>query len=170
MKRPNKLTLIHIVIPALIILFLLSTAYTTSDDMLREQLIFGSMIVYFPILFFVQGFVCALLRENILLSLGISSAMFMISIFIQSKSFMSMLGFAYWMIAYLLIGLISYGLTWFIQQVINDRRTKKRSGFILTEQAKMLNELSKVLDEQQLKENEMIPQEAKDKSEQYNRK
>lgn len=150
MENRNDLTFIHIVIPALIISILLGVAYTSSDEMFTQSLKFSALFLYFPILFFIQGSVCAVLRDNIFLSFGISLAVLVINFFIWTNHGYGAIIFSF---IYLVLGLIGYGLTLFIKQMIKDHRIKKSSPFILPEQTKMLHELSKDQDEQSGKSN-----------------
>lgn len=127
MKGKKKLTLIHLVIPSIIIFSLYFIAHTTSNEMLKGVLIFGSILLYFPILFFIQGLVCGLFRDNILLSFGISSAAFMLNYFIWIKEFRNMLDHIYLMLYYLIIGFIGYGLVRLVQQIVDYRKNKAKT-------------------------------------------
>lgn len=106
---------------ALIIIYLYGIGYTTENEMLGQNIRLGLLLIYLPIIYFVQGFICAMLRDNVFLSLGLTSTIVMMNIFIWSsnnelmRKFIHVFEFLWFVIMYYLIGLIGFGLTWLIK-------------------------------------------------------
>jgi len=102
---------IHIVVPVLIIFILSYVSF--SNDLFTHSWIVSTLLIYFPILFFLQGAVCSLLKANILTSLGFSLVAYISVLLIWMNS--SAIGYLF---AYLIIGFLGFGITRLIQKVV----------------------------------------------------
>lgn len=116
MKNRKTLVVIHIAVPVFLIFIFAYIAFTASDDLFAKGLVLNSLIVYYPVLFLLQGSASSLLKTNVFLSLGISIAMFIIVllIWLNSSAFI-------YVFAYVIIGFIGYAITRLIQKSINSR-------------------------------------------------
>lgn len=108
--KRQAMVISHITIPVLLIFVLAYMAFTSSNDLIGMGLIFNSLMIFYPLLFLVQGSICALLRANIFLSLSISTIAFIIVLFIWLNS-----SALFYVFVYLALGFISYAITRFIQ-------------------------------------------------------
>lgn len=116
MKKRKLLIVSHIAVPVFIIFILAYTAYTTSDDLFANGLILNSLILYYPLVFLLQGSASSLLKSNVFLSLGISIAMFIIVLLTLLNS-----SAIIYIFVYLIVGFIGYGMTLLIQNLISTR-------------------------------------------------
>lgn len=110
MKNKNVLVSIHILIPVIIMFVLAYSSFAIEDDLLATGLILNSLIIYFPVIFLIQGIVCALLRSNVFMSLGISALAFIVVLIIWLNS-----SAIIYIFVYLVIGFIGYGVTRWLQ-------------------------------------------------------
>ncbi|GAB4074492.1 hypothetical protein GCM10028778_19950 [Barrientosiimonas marina] len=110
---------IHIIVPVLIMFTLVILSFSNivydAGSLNSMNLIIESLILYYPILFFVQGLVCALLKANILLSLGISLAAYMVIMFMWLNSS----GLIY-ILVYVLMGFLGYSLVLLVKKVMKQ--------------------------------------------------
>jgi len=118
MKKRKLLIVSHIAVPVFIIFIFAYTADTTSDDLFANGLVLNSLILYFPLIFLLQGSASSLLRSNVFLSLGISIAMFIIVLLTLLNS-----SAIIYIFVYLIIGFIGYGVTQLIQKLISSRNS-----------------------------------------------
>ena len=109
MKKSNIITIIF---PTL---FMTIITISSFQNMLNfngldfKGLFIVSLILLFPILFLIQGIICAINNTNIFLSFGVSILDFIILMFV----YMNDSAFGYNLI-YLVIGIIGYLITKFI--------------------------------------------------------
>ncbi|AJD32875.1 hypothetical protein AAGC94_04090 [Clostridium sporogenes] len=75
-----------------------------------------SLILLFPILFLIQGILCAINNTNIFLSLGVSILDFIILMFV----YMNESAFIYNLI-YLIVGIIAYFITKSIKKTLSSK-------------------------------------------------
>lgn|SRR5690625_1700738 len=106
MQNNKVLIFIHLLLPVIIIFSLVYKAFSTFDVLMGTELILNSLIFYFPIVFLLQGIACALLRANVFVSLGTSTLTFVLVLIIWLNS-----SAIIYIFAYLIIGLIGYGVT-----------------------------------------------------------
>lgn len=116
MEKRNILIALHIAVPGLIMFILAYISDTTSDNLFAKGLLLTSILLYYPILFVLQGSVAALLKTNIFLSLGISIAVFIIILIIWLNS-----SAIIYIFAYLIIFLIGYSLTHSIRKIARSK-------------------------------------------------
>lgn len=107
----KALIAVHIVVPVLIIFILAYVAFTASDDLFTKGLVLNSLMIYYPILFLLQGSACSLLKTNIFISLGFSIATFIIVLLIWLNS-----SAMFYIFAYYIIGFIGYRVTQFFKK------------------------------------------------------
>lgn len=113
MEKRNVLLFIHIIVPALVMFVLAYSAFLSPNDLYTMGFILNSLVIYFPLLFLLQGVVCALLRANLFLSLGVSLIAFIIVVFVWLNS-----SAAIYLILYISVWLIGYGITLGINKVL----------------------------------------------------
>jgi len=109
-KNNNLFVTIHILIPVITMFVLAYTSFAIEDDLLATGLILNSLMIYFPVIFLVQGIVCALLRANVFMSLGISTLAFIVVLIVWLNS-----SAIIYIFVYLVIGFIGYVVTRWIQ-------------------------------------------------------
>lgn len=110
----NILVGTHIVVPILLIFLFAYISFSNPSDLSTQSWIVSSLMIYYPIMFFLQGAVCSLLRANIFISLGFSLAAYVIALLIWMNS--SAIGYIF---AYLIIGFLGFGITWLFQKAIS---------------------------------------------------
>lgn len=116
MEKRSILIALHIAVPVLIMFILACISDTTSDDLFAKGLLVTSLLLYYPILFLLQGSVAALMKTNIFLSLGVSIAIFIIILIIWLNS-----SAIIYIFAYSIIFLIGYGLTHTIRKIARSK-------------------------------------------------
>ncbi|MBU8878673.1 hypothetical protein BGM26_06675 [Bacillus sp. FJAT-29790] len=112
MKRFGLSNFLNIIFPAIVIIII---GYVSFTDVFIQQTdhkyFFITLIIIYPALFLLQGVITAILKSNILISLGISSLGYFITIFIWANS--SAIGYIF---VYLLFGFLGYGVVRLFQK------------------------------------------------------
>lgn len=102
----SKYSMFSMVLPAILMLLV---GYLTLTDILGTQTdhtyFLLALIIIFPIIFLIQGIFSAILKDNIWVSLGISTFMFIVIMFLWLNS-----SAAGYIIFYVLIGFIGFGM------------------------------------------------------------
>jgi len=113
LKTKKILGVIHILAPVSIIFILAYITFVPLNDLSFGAWAVSSLIIYYPILFLLQGSACSLLKANIFTSLGISIAAYIVVLLIWMNS-----SAIVYMFAYLLIGFLGYSVTHLIKKAI----------------------------------------------------
>ncbi|WP_083402501.1 hypothetical protein [Bacillus sp. MUM 116] len=104
--------ILNMFFPAIAILIIgFVTFSNTFIQQTDHKYFFVSLIIIYPLLFLLQGVGTALLKTNIFLSLVVSALGFLVTVFLWANS--SALGYV---IVYLIIGFLGYGLGRFFQR------------------------------------------------------
>lgn len=113
MGKRKVLSLIHLIVPAFVMFALAYSAFASTDDLFTTGLILNSLIVYYPLLFLLQGIACALLQSNIFVSLCVSVVAFLIVLFVWLNS-----SAAIYIIGYVIVWFIGYGITQLVKNMM----------------------------------------------------
>lgn len=111
MVQRQLLKIVQMIFPALIMIGLTYYAFSASDDLFTKQFILNALIIYFPVLFLLQGAFCAFLRENIIVSIAISVVGFITVIFVWLNS-----SALIYLVLYVILWLIGYGIVRFFRK------------------------------------------------------
>lgn len=112
MEKRKVLSIVQLIVPAIVMFVLAYFAFAAADDLYTTGLILNALIIYFPLLFLLQGIVCASVRGNIFVSLGVSVVAYIIVIFVWLNS-----SAAVYVIAYVVVWFIAYGVARIIQNM-----------------------------------------------------
>lgn len=112
MGENKVLSFIQLVLPAVVMFIIAYVAFASSDDLYTTGLILNSLIIYFPLLFLLQGIFSALVRANMFVSLGVSVIAYIIVVFVWLNS-----SAIVYIIAYIVVWFIGYGISRLIQNV-----------------------------------------------------
>lgn len=112
MTKRRVYNLFNLFLPALTMVILAFVSFSNFfDDLVTKGLIINSLILIYPLLFFLQGIVTALLKSNLFLSLGISTVTLIIIIVIWLNMSAVVYPFVYGF-----AGLLGYGIVRLIQK------------------------------------------------------
>lgn len=112
MNKHRILHLINLLLPGGCVFFVAFIAFSNFlMDMASMGLIVFSLLLFYPIIFFLQGITTALLKSNLFIAVGISTFSFIIVIIVWLNS--SANGY---IVIYLIASFIGYGVTRFVQR------------------------------------------------------
>lgn len=106
--------LANVCIPPFIMLIFAYVSFSgLLDDLESTSLIINALLLVYPVLFFLQGFITGLLKSNIFLSFGISVATFLVITFVWLNT-----SALFYVVVYVLSGTVGYGIVRLLQKVI----------------------------------------------------
>jgi len=97
---------LHLMLPTLFMMILAALAFAGTDDLFTHELALTSLVIYYPILFILQGIVCSWLRTNIILSLASS----IVGYFLVLIFWLNFTGTIY-LLVYITVWFVAYGVT-----------------------------------------------------------
>lgn len=111
--------LVNICIPPLIMLI---TAYVAFSGMLgnlaSKSLIINALLLIYPALFFLQGFISGLLKSNVFLTFAVSIVTFLMIVIV----WLNMSALLY-IVVYVLAGTVGYGIVRLLQKINEQKQT-----------------------------------------------
>ncbi|WP_078427937.1 hypothetical protein [Alkalihalobacterium alkalinitrilicum] len=112
--KVNGTQMIVTYFPAIIIFLISLVSFTTTHPNLKGLFII-SLLVIFPLLYFIQRIVCSVFKVNFLYSLFISTMAFLIVllVFLNSSAII-------YIFMYIVTGILGYGLVKLAQELRNE--------------------------------------------------
>lgn len=106
MEKRKVFVSLHIVLPTLFMMILAVVAFAGIDDLFTHELALTSLVIYYPLLFILQGMACSWLRANMIFSLGTSILGYVLVLFFWFN-FSALV----YLIVYIIVWFVAYGVT-----------------------------------------------------------
>jgi len=106
LNKRNLVVSLHLLLPTLCMMILAALAFPRTDDLFTHELALTSLVIYYPLLFILQGIACCWLRTNIFISLASSIVGYFLVMFFWLNFTASI-----YLLVYIIVWFVAYGVT-----------------------------------------------------------